>query len=178
MKNRKFKQYFKYIVVNVLVAAILSLLLINFVASAYKIRGNSMNSVLMDNERIIISKIAVHLGAIDRFDIVVLNKPNEVKKSIIKRVIGLPGETIEIKEGDVYINNKKLFQPFLNTRSDFVSRADNMRAMVIRDGFYFLMGDNRSVSHDSRSFGPIPRKSIYGKTFFRYWPLGRMGKVK
>lgn len=178
MKNRNFKQYIKYIVVNILTAAILSLLLINYVASAYKIRGNSMNSVLMDRERIIISKIALSLGKINRFDIVVLYKPNEPKKSIIKRVIGLPGETIEIREGDVYINDKKLFQPFLNTRRDFISRSDNMRAMVIRDGYYFVMGDNRAVSHDSRSFGAVPRDSIFGKTFFRYWPLSRMGKVK
>ncbi len=180
MKNRNLKQYVKYIAVNILIAAVISLLLINYVASAYKIRGHSMNSVLMDRERIIISKIAVTLGKIERFDIVVLYKPNERKKSIIKRIIGLPGETIELREGDVYINDKKLFQPFLDTdtRKDFVARADNMRPMVIRDGFYFVMGDNRPVSHDSRSFGPVPRESIYGKTFFRYWPFSRMGRVK
>lgn len=178
MKNRKLKQHLKYIVVNILAAAILSLLLINYVASAYRIRGHSMNSVLNDNERIIISKIAVSLGALHRFDIVVLHKPNEPKKSIIKRIVGLPGETIEIREGDVYINNKKLSQPFLTPRDDFLARTDNMRAMVIKDGYYFVMGDNRAVSHDSRSFGPVPGESIYGKTFFRYWPLSRMGKVK
>ena len=178
MKNPKFKQYIKYIVINILSAAILSLLLINYVASAYKIKGNSMNSVLMDRERIIISKISLCFGKINRFDIVVLYKPNEPKKSIIKRVIGLPGETIEIREGDVYIDNKKLFQPFLKPREDFISRSDNMPPMVIRDGYYFVMGDNRAVSHDSRSFGPVPGDSIFGKTFFRYWPLSRMGKVK
>lgn len=178
MKKRNVKQYIKYIAVNILAAAVISLLLINYVATAYMIRGNSMNSVLMDRERVIISKIAVKLGKINRFDIVVLKRPNEPEKSIIKRVIGLPGETVEIKEGDIYINGKKLFQPFLEKREDFAYRASNMSPLQLREGYYFVMGDNRPVSRDSRSFGPVPGDDIYGKTIFRYWPFSRMGKVK
>lgn len=178
MKKRNVKQFIRYIAVNILAAAIISLLLINYVATAYMIRGNSMNSVLMDHERVIISKIAVKLGKIHRFDIVVLRRPNEPGKSIIKRVIGLPGETIEIKEGDIYINGKKLFQPFLENREDFVYRANNMSPLKLREGYYFVMGDNRPVSHDSRSFGPVPRDDIFGKTIFRYWPFSRIGKVR
>lgn len=178
MKKQKLKQYFKYIVLNILAAAIVSILLINYVASAYRIRGHSMNSVLRDQERIIISKISLTLGDIHRFDIVVLSKPNEPDKSIIKRIIGLPGETIEIKKGDVYINNKKLKQPFLKRKKNFTYRVDTMRPLVIPEDHYFVMGDNRTVSQDSRYFGPVPRKYIYGKTLFRYWPLSRMGKIK
>ena len=178
MKKQKLKQYFKYIVLNILAAAIVSILLINYVASAYRIRGNSMNAALRDRERVIISKISLALGDIHRFDIVVLTKPNEPDKSIIKRVIGLPGETIEIKKGDVYIDNKKLNQPFLEREKDFTYRADSMKPLVIPGNHYFVMGDNRAVSCDSRYFGPVPREYIYGKTLFRYWPLSRIGNIE
>ncbi|MCP5104602.1 MAG: signal peptidase I [bacterium] len=178
MNKKKIIQYLKYIVLNITVAALISLLLINYVASAYKIRGHSMYSELWDQDRIIISKLAIRTGSIERFDIVVLRKPNNPKKSIIKRVIGLPGETVEIREGDVYINSKKLKQRFLNENKNFPYRPDNMRPQKLREDYYFVMGDNRAVSHDSRSFGPVPRKYIYGITIFRYWPLSRLGKVE
>jgi signal peptidase I len=178
MKKQKLKQHFKYIVLNILAAAIVSILLINYVASAYRIRGSSMNSTLRDRERIIISKISLALGDINRFDIVVFSKPNEPDKSLIKRVIGLPGETIEIKKGDVYIDNKKLDQPFLKRKKHFIYRADFMKPLVIPGNHYFVMGDNRAVSQDSRYFGPVPREYIYGETLFRYWPLSRLGKIE
>ncbi len=178
MKDHKFKRYFKYVALNILIAAVISILLINYVAAAYKIKGHSMHPVLKDQERIIISKPGVKTGNIERFDIVVLNKPNEPGKSIIKRVIGLPGEIIEIKEGDVYINRKKLEQPFLNGKIDINDLNDNMKPLSIREGHYFVMGDNRAVSQDSRSFGPVPGKYIDGKTIFRYWPLSRFGKIE
>jgi signal peptidase I len=148
------------------------------VAAAYKIRGDSMNSVLKDEERVIISRLALKTGVIDRFDIVVLHKPNEPGKSIIKRVIGLPGEIIEIKDGDVYIDNKKLEQPFLAEKGYPTYRRDTLNPLLIQQDHYFVMGDNRELSQDSRNFGPVPAKFIFGKTIFRYWPLSRIGKIK
>jgi signal peptidase I len=178
MKDRKIKHYFKSIVINIIIAAVISILIINYVASAYRIRGHSMNNVLRDRERIIISKLSARFGHIDRFDIVVLNKPDEPSKSLIKRVIGLPHEIVEIKEGDVYIDNKKLIQPFLKESKGLVYRNENLKPMRIPEDYYFVMGDNRVVSRDSRSFGPVPKKFIYGITIFRYWPLSRLGKVE
>jgi signal peptidase I len=178
MKDHRFKKYFKYVALNVLIAATVSILLINYVASAYKIKGHSMRSVLKDQERVIISKLGIRNGNIKRFDIVVLNKPNEPGKSVVKRVIGLPGEIIEIKEGDVYINYKKLEQPFLSEKESHSFQGDNMKPLLIREDHYFVLGDNRAVSHDSRSFGTVPEKYIYGKTIFRYWPLTRFGTIK
>ena len=178
MKNQKLSQYTKYIVLNILVAAISAILLVNYVAAAYKIRGDSMNSVLKDEERVIISRLALKTGVIDRFDIVVLHKPNEPGKSIIKRVIGLPGEIIEIKDGDVYIDNKKLEQPFLAGKEYPPYKKDTLNPLLIQQDHYFVMGDNREVSQDSRNFGPVPEKYIFGKTIFRYWPLSRLGKIQ
>ncbi len=179
-KSKRIGQFFKYVVLNVLAAALVSILLINYVASAYMIKGHSMHSVLKDQERVIVSKLAVRNGNISRFDIVVLKKPGDPDKFIIKRVIGLPGEIIEIKEGDVYLNYKLLEQPFFNgkRRRFMVDRSEHMKPLLIGKNHYFVMGDNRIVSRDSRSFGPIQQDSIYGKTIFRYWPLKRFGKIE
>lgn len=178
MENQNLKQSFKYIVPNILIAALASIFLVNYVAAAFQIRGNSMDTTLKDEERVIISRLSLKTGIINRFDIVVLNKPIEPGKSIIKRVIGLPGEIIEIKEGDVYINNKKLEQPFLDGTGNFMNKADYMKPQLIEPDHYFVMGDNRAVSRDSRNYGPVQAKYIYGKTLFRYWPFSRMGKIK
>lgn len=176
MKKQKLTQYIKYIIINILIAALVSILMVRYVVSAYKIEGTSMNFILKDQERILISKLAVKNGAIKRFDIVVFRKPDDPEKSIIKRIIGLPEEIIEIKDGDVYINSQQLEQPFL--RKERYTRSRNMNPLLIRKGHYFLMGDNRTVSRDSRDFGEVPLSYIYGKAFFRYWPLSRFGKIE
>jgi signal peptidase I len=177
MKERKLKHFLKYIVINILIAAGVSIFLITYVASAYKIEGNSMERALKDQERVIITKLGVK-NNINRYDIVVLYKPDEPKKSIIKRVIGLPAEIIEIKEGDVYINGRKLPEPYLPKEKDIMFRSINMKALLIQEDHYFVIGDNRTVSQDSRVFGPVSREYIYGKTLLRYWPFSRFGKVE
>ncbi|MCK4760962.1 MAG: signal peptidase I [Candidatus Aminicenantes bacterium] len=176
MKKAKLIRYLKYIIVNILIAALISILMIRYVVSAYKIEGSSMNSVLKDRERILIYKLAVKNGNIERFDIVVLRKPGNPGSSIIKRVVGLPGEVIEIKKGDVYIDSKKLPQPFLKKENNFT--GIHMNPLLIRRGHYFLIGDNRKFSRDSRYFGEVPGSDILGKATFRYWPLSRLGKIE
>ncbi len=177
MKERKLKHFLKYIVINILIAAGVSIFLITYVASAYKIEGNSMERALKDQERVIITKLGVK-NNINRYDIVVLYKPDEPKKSIIKRVIGLPAEIIEIKKGDVYINGRKLHEPYLPKEKDIMFRSINMKPLLIQEDHYFVIGDNRTVSQDSRIFGPVSREYIYGKTLLRYWPFSRFGKVE
>ncbi|MCP4216125.1 MAG: signal peptidase I [bacterium] len=176
MDKTKLKQYLKYIGLNVLIAAVISILLINYVAAAYKIKGHSMLPNLKDKERIIIYKWGIKSG-LERFDIIVLNKPDSPNRTIIKRVIGLPGETVEIKEGEVYIDNIKIDQPFLSPNKNVFFKRIHMAPLKIRDGHYFVLGDNRVVSRDSRSFGTVPTNIIRGKAALRYWPPGRIGKV-
>lgn len=177
MKEPKIKHYLKYIIINILIAAGISIFLITYVASAYKIEGNSMEIALHDQERIIIAKWGVK-NNIGRYDIVILHKPDEPGKSIIKRVIGLPEEIIEIRNGDVYINGKKLHEPYLPEEKDIMFRSINMKPLLIQEDHFFVIGDNRTVSQDSRVFGPVSQKYIYGKTFLRYWPFSRFGKVE
>jgi signal peptidase I len=177
MKERKLTHYLKYIVINILIAAGVSIFLVTYVASAYKIEGNSMEKALKDQERVIITKVGVK-NNINRYDIVVLYKPDEPKKSIIKRIIALPNEIVEIKQGDVYINGRRLPEPYLPGAKDIMFRSIDMKPLLVQKDHYFVMGDNRTVSQDSRVFGPVPREYIYGKTFLRYWPFSRFGKVE
>jgi signal peptidase I len=177
-KDHKLKYYLKYIILDILIAALVSVLLITYVASAYKIEGNSMQIVLNDQERVIISKLGITNGGLKRFDIVVLYKPDNPKKSIIKRIIGLPEEIIEIRDGIVYINNQKQDEFYLENEKDLMFTSINMKPLLIQKGYYFVMGDNRPVSQDSRSFGPVPERYIFGKALFRYWPFSRFGKVE
>lgn len=175
MAESRFKHFVKYVLIDILLAALISFFLINYVVSAFLIEGDSMRPLLREQERVLISKLAVRRGHLRRFDLVVFFKPDEPDKSLIKRVIGMPGEVIEIRGGQVLVNDRPLEQPFADSAAP---PADDMEALLIPRGTYFVMGDNRQVSFDSRLFGPVPQKYIYGKAFFRYWPPAVMGRVR
>jgi signal peptidase I len=178
MAAKGIKHFFKYVVIDVLLAALISFFLINYVVSAYKIEGDSMKPLLCDQERILISKLAINQKNLHRFDIVVLFKPDEPDKSLVKRIVGLPEEIIEIRAGDVYINDKPLKQAFPGDNPEAMKSPDDMKALLIPQGMFFVMGDNRRISLDSRQFGLVPQKYIFGKAFFRYWPFAAIGKIK
>ena len=177
MAESRFRHFIKYVVIDILLAALISFFLINYIVSAYRIEGDSMKPLLRAQERILISKLAVRKSSLHRFDIVVLYKPDEPEKSLVKRIIGLPGEIIEIRSGDVFINDKPLKQPPGGDAAVSKSPAD-MKALLIPRGTFFVMGDNRAISFDSRLFGPVPQKYIFGKAFFRYWPPAAIGKIE
>lgn len=128
-----------------------------------------MEPTLYGHQRLIIEKLSYHIHPPERGDIVVVRVP-QFDKYLIKRVIGLPGETLEIKNGIVYIDGRPLKEPYVNG----VPRGD-YRATVIPEGYVFVMGDNRNNSNDSRAFGPIPIKNIVGHAWMRYWPLDDFG---
>jgi signal peptidase I len=177
MTESKFMHFVKYVVIDILLAALISFFLINYVVSAFKIEGDSMKPLLRDQERVLISKLAVRKDGLRRFDIVVMYKPDEPDKSLIKRIIGLPGEIIEVRGGDVFINDKPLKQTF-GGDPEMTKAPSDMKALLIPRGTYFVMGDNRLISFDSRLFGPVPQKYIFGKAFFRYWPPAAMGQIE
>ncbi len=177
MALEKFKHFFKYIVIDILLAALISFLLINYVVSAYRISGASMNTLLRDGDRVFISKLGIREKSLHRFDIIVHYKPDRPDQSVLKRIIGLPGEVIEIRKGNVYINDQALAQPFLPQAAAASSRSD-LSPLLIPHGHYFVLGDNRADSLDSRLFGPVPLRYIQGKVFFRYWPFNRFGKIE
>ena len=133
-----------------------------------------MSPVLENGDRVLISNPLL-TGKIKRFDIVVIIPPRIPGKKLIKRIIGLPGEVIEIKNGNVMIDHCPLSEPFLKEKGDVMFRSLNMDPRKIPSGSYFLLGDHREKSTDSRKFGPLNKKSIVGKILFRYWPFKRIG---
>jgi signal peptidase I len=178
MAANRLKHFFKYVVIDILLAALISFFLINYVVSAYKVEGDSMRPLLRDQERILISKLAVNRENLHRFDIVALYRPDEPDKSLVKRIVGLPEEIIEIRGGDVYINDKPLKQPLNGNNPEAMKSPEDMKALLIPHGMFFVMGDNRRISLDSRLFGLVPQKYIFGKAFFRYWPFAAIGRIE
>ncbi len=136
-----------------------------------------MMPALVDQERIFIDKFTYKLGAekIQRGDMVVFWFPGEPGRSYIKRVIGLPGDTVRIDQGVVYVNGRKLEEDYVPQRyRDNVSIPE----LKVKSDSYFVLGDHRSSSSDSRAWGSVARHYIYGKAVFVYWPLDRIGPVR
>ena len=156
---------------------ILALFLV-FVGKPFTVSGQSMYPTLHDSDRMFMA----NLGDIKRFDIVVLQAPDQ-DKEYIKRVIGIPGDTIEVKDGKLYINGQVVDQPFINTELllnktvyiDDFTLQELTGELKVPEGKYFVMGDNRGVSKDSRMIGFIERSAIEGKAVFTIWPLNRIG---
>jgi signal peptidase I len=156
------------------VALSLALVIIIFLYQPVKVEGTSMAPLLSDQERIFINKFVYRFEPIDRGDVVVFWYPLDRTKSFIKRVVGLPGETIELRHGELYINGKELKEPYVPANFFDGSSYGPIR---IPESEYFVMGDHRDSSNDSRVFGPVPRSAIYGKAVFAYWPVDHFGSL-
>ena len=150
-----------------------------FIAQPVVVEGTSMLPQLHDGERLLVNKLIyykfknVSWGHLERGDIVVFWYPREPDKSYVKRVIGLPGETVEVRNGVVLINGQELSETYLDPL--YNQSLPNFPAKKIDEHFYFVMGDNRDNSSDSRYWGTVPEKYIYGKAFFRYWNPSHIG---
>jgi len=158
-------------------SVLLAIILIVFIYQPVKVEGTSMMPALTDQERIFINKFTYRFGSgnIERDDLVVFWYPLEPSKSYIKRIVGLPGDTVQIDRGIVYVNGKKLNEPYvpLEYRDE-----QSLSPLTVPPNNYFVLGDHRSSSNDSRNWGTVDRKYIYGKAVFVYWPLGKMGRLK
>ena len=143
--------------------------IIVFIAQPVKFQGTSMEPNLRDGDRLMLNKM---VGELARGDIAVFRYPKDTTKSFIKRIIALPGETISIDaSGVVSINNSELSEPYLSPDRNRSPRQ--LAKTTLAAGEYFVMGDARDASNDSRSWGPLDRKLIYGKVMWRYWPIWR-----
>src|SRR5580693_8448550 len=151
-----------------------ALVIIIFLYQPVKVEGTSMAPLLSDQERIFINKFVYHFEPIERGDVVVFWYPLDRSKSFIKRVVGLPGDEVEIRRGHVLINGRNLEEPYVPAQ--YVDTAAYGPVQVPRDE-YFVMGDHRISSNDSRIFGPVPSAFIYGKAVFAYWPWTQFGSI-
>ena len=166
-------------VAEVVVLAVILYFGISFAVQAVHVEGISMFATLDDNDYLIANKIDYRLHPPQRGDIVILRPPTNSSTDFIKRIIGLPGERVLIRSGVVYINGHKLDEPYLpEAWTVDANWPDNSSSgQVLGSNQYFVMGDNRNRSQDSRFFGPISRDRIDGKAWFRIWPLDHFGNI-
>ncbi|HTB15088.1 MAG TPA: signal peptidase I [Bryobacteraceae bacterium] len=164
--------WFRDLFLSVLIAIVVIL----FLYQPVKVEGTSMMPSLQNDERIFINKFVYRFGISDvgRGDTVVFLYPGDPSKSYIKRVIGIPGDTVEIDDGTVVVNGKPISEPYV--AQDFRDQMP-MPLRTVPPDQYFVLGDHRSSSNDSRSWGWVPRQNIYGKAVFVYWPLEDLGAV-
>lgn len=157
-------------------SVVIAILVILFLYQPVKVEGTSMMPSLEDQERIFINKFIYRfgMGSIERGDMVVFWYPGDPSKSYIKRVVALPGDRIEIREGQVILNGAELHEDYVPEQyRDHQSVAET----IVPPDHYFVLGDHRTSSNDSRSWGPVHRRHIYGKAVFIYWPLDKLGLI-
>jgi signal peptidase I len=146
-----------------------------FLYQPVQVEGTSMLPLLQNHERIVVNKIAYHVESIHRGDIIVFRYPLDPAESFIKRVIGLPGDWVSIKNGHVYVNGKRLKEPYI--QPGYMGQQTCAPVHVAPD-HYYVLGDHRDFSNDSREWGTVARKYIYGKAVFAYWPLSDLGLLQ
>ena len=156
---------------------VIAIAVILFLYQPVKVEGTSMMPALQDQERIFINKFVYRfgIGGVNHGDTVVFWYPNDPAKSYIKRVIGVPGDRIELDNGMVVLNGKPLDEVYVPPE---YRDQQSMAATTVPPGEYFVLGDHRSSSNDSRAWGMVPRRYIYGKAVFVYWPLDKMGPLR
>jgi signal peptidase I len=156
-------------------ALLFSFLLITFVAQGFRVQGTSMLPLLSNGELIIVNKVVYRFRALDRGDVVAFWYPKDPSVSFIKRVVGVPGDTVELRSGVLYVNGQRVQEQYLSPQfADHESRCP----VEVSSGHYYVLGDHRNSSNDSRSWGEVPERYIYGKAFFRFWPPPKSGLIR
>ncbi|HEY0547912.1 MAG TPA: signal peptidase I [Pyrinomonadaceae bacterium] len=168
----------RLLVRDLIFALMFATLVVIFVVQPVKVEGTSMLPRLHDGERIFVNKLIYYKlpelqkygwPSLERGDVIVFWPPHDPDKSYVKRIIGLPGETVEVRNGRILINGQELSEPYLDPHLN--ASHPTQPPVVVKEHYYFVMGDNRDNSSDSRIWGLVPEKYIYGKALFRYWPL-------
>ncbi|MBI2820646.1 MAG: signal peptidase I [Acidobacteria bacterium] len=160
---------------DIFFAALTAIVIVVFVVQPVKVEGTSMQPNLVDQERVFVNKFVYHFSEIHRGDIVVFWYPRDTSKSFIKRVVGVPGDRIEIVNGRLFRNSEPVQEPYVPPRyADYESYP----AVVVAPGYYYVLGDHRNSSNDSRNWGLVPEKNIFGKAILRYWPVARFGALE
>jgi signal peptidase I len=160
---------------DLFVSLAISAFIIIFLYQPVKVEGTSMMPGLQDQERIFVNKFVYRWEPIQRGDIVVFRYPRDTSKSYIKRVIGIAGDRIRIEDGQVYVNGEALAEDYVP--SDYADARSLDEKVVPKDSF-FVLGDHRSMSNDSRDFGFVNDRYIYGKAVFGYWPMEKVGRLR
>ena len=160
---------------DVLISLAVSAFFIIFLYQPVKVEGTSMMPTLQDQERVFINKFVYKLEPISRGDVIVFRYPRDPAKSYIKRVVALAGDRVGIEDGVVFVNGHRLSEPYVPEQYEDVRSYPES---VVPPHCYFVLGDHRNLSNDSRDFGPVDEDFIYGKAVFGYWPFARVGTLR
>jgi len=174
-KEKFSKQSFWELVRFALIAIAIVIPIRIFIAQPFIVSGSSMIPTFEDGQYLIIDEISYRLNDPQRDDVVVFRYPNDTKKFFIKRIIGLPNETVDIKGKEITITNAEYPSGFVLDQSYIKNTAENNTYLELKKDEYFVMGDNRSASSDSRYWGAVPKKLLMGKVFLRLFPISKMG---
>ena len=162
-------------VVLIVAALLVALVIKTFLFQAFYSPSESMVPTLQVGDRVLVNKLSYELHDVNRQDVVVFKAPEAAEtgdiQALVTRVIGLPGDTVEARDGEVYVNGTLLAEPYLPPGT----QTTNLPPTTVPPGYMFVMGDNREASKDSRVFGPVEERAIVGRVFVRIWPLGRFG---
>ena len=164
----------RYWLRDIILSALLAFTIILLLYQPVQVEGTSMLPLLQNHERIVVNKIAYHVESIHRGDIIVFHYPLNPAESFIKRVIGLPGDWVSIRDGRVYVNGKLLKEPYILPA---YLGQETCAPVHVEPDHYYVLGDHRDFSNDSRDWGTVARKYIYGKAVFAYWPLSDVGSL-
>jgi signal peptidase I len=160
---------------DILFALAIAIFIVIFVIQPVKVEGTSMQPRLVDQERIFVNRFIYRFKDISRGDVVVFWYPRDRSKSFIKRVVAIPGDKVEIRAGTVFVNGKQISEPYLNPA--FRDNKSFPKTLVPPQE-YFVLGDHRNSSNDSRNWGFVSQDLIYGKAIFSYWPVAHVGLVE
>jgi signal peptidase I len=162
-------------ILETILPAILIAILINvFIGQATRVDGQSMEPNLHTDQRLVVEKVSYRLHGPQRFDVVVLRLPSQGEELLIKRLVGLPGEVVEIHDGHLYVDGEVLYEPHITQET----RPGRQASITVPPLHVYVLGDNRSRSNDSRSFGPVPIDDIVGRAWMSYWPPEDVGLVE
>lgn len=168
IKKRK-KPMLRELLETVISAGIIAFIIITFIGQVTVVRGASMEPTLHDRERLIANKISYRFESPERNEIIIFKPPIGIKRNYIKRIIGISGDKIEIVDGKIYVNDQALEEPYVKYRS-----YEDMPPTIIPADSFFVLGDNRPNSSDSRYWGFVPRKNVVGKAWVVFWPLNKI----
>ena len=165
------KELFRFAIIVLLVVAPIRL----FIAQPFVVSGSSMFPTFIDKDYLIVDEISYRLNNPERDDVIIFRYPNDPSKFFIKRIIGLPGEAVDIKGSEVTITNKTHPEGFVLKQPYVKNQAESKTHLELKEKEYFVMGDNRSASSDSRYWGAVPRKNIVGRALLRLLPIKEIG---
>lgn len=166
------KSVFREFAETIILTLLIYFLVRTFLFENYRVLGHSMDPTLENDQFLVVNKLGYRLGEPERGDIIVFRDPRSEERKLIKRVIGLPGEVLEVQDGRVLINGHRLDEPYVDNPGRYTQEAT-----PIPEGMYFVLGDNRNNSSDSHNWGTLPRDRVVGKAWVSYWPPRLWGVI-